>query len=171
MSYVLRHKPSAIGISMNKEGWVDLSEFVSRLSGKFPQIDITTIEHIVQTDNKGRYSIDNNMIRANQGHSIDVCAVDLTPVPPPQYLYHGTTLSAWENIKAGKAIKKMNRHHVHLSPDIETARAVGSRRSGQTVILKIEALVMASKGFTFYCSENGVWHVDEVPLIFVKEVT
>jgi putative RNA 2'-phosphotransferase len=171
MSYVLRHKPAAIGISMNKEGWVDLSEFVSRLSAKFPEIDIATVENIVQTDNKRRYSINNNMIRANQGHSVDVCAIDLTPVLPPQRLYHGTTLTAWESIKASKAIKKMNRHHVHLSPDIETARAVGSRRLAQTVILQIDALEMASKGYAFFRSENGVWHVDEVPLDFVRILT
>jgi putative RNA 2'-phosphotransferase len=169
MSFVLRHKPTAIGISLNKNGWVDLTEFVSRLSGKFPSIDIPTIKYIVQTDTKGRYSIENNMIRANQGHSIDVCAIDLTPISPPKHLYHGTTLAAWEKIKTCKAIKKMNRHHVHLSPDIETARAVGSRRQGQCVILEIDALEMASKGFAFYCSENGVWHIDEVPLDFVKE--
>jgi putative RNA 2'-phosphotransferase len=171
MSFVLRHKPTAIGISLNKNGWVDLNEFVSRLSGKFPKIDIPTIEYIVQTDAKGRYSIDKNMIRANQGHSVDVCAIDLTPLSPPKHLYHGTTLVAWEKIKACKAIKKMNRHHVHLSSDIETARIVGSRRSGQCVILEIDALAMTSYEFSFFRSENGVWHVDEIPLDFVKELT
>jgi putative RNA 2'-phosphotransferase len=170
MSFVLRHQPAAIGISLNQNGWVDLNEFVSRLSTKFPTIDIPTIEHIVQTDDKGRYSINNHMIRANQGHSVDVCAIDLTPVPPPKHLYHGTTHEAWEKIKAYKAIKKMNRHHVHLSSDIETARIVGSRRLGQTVVLEIDAMEMTSNGFAFFRSENGVWHVDEVPLDFVKEV-
>jgi putative RNA 2'-phosphotransferase len=168
MSFVLRHNPAAISISLNKEGWVDLSEFISELSKKFPEIDIATIEQIVQSDSKGRYSIANNMIRANQGHSVNVCAVDLTPLQPPQYLYHGTTLSAWQEIKSCKAIKKMGRHHVHLSTDSETARAVGSRRTGTTIILEIEALVMASNRFEFYRSENGVWHVNEVPLNFVK---
>ncbi len=169
MSFVLRHKPSAIGISLNAEGWIELSEFVSGLRSKFPEIDISTVRSIVQTDDKGRYSIDNNMIRANQGHSIDVCAIDLTPLQPPNHLYHGTTQAAWEEIRACKAIRKMKRHHVHLSHDQETARAVGSRRAGKTVILKIEALKMAASGYVFFRSENGVWHVDEVPLDFVDK--
>jgi putative RNA 2'-phosphotransferase len=167
MSFVLRHEPSALGISLNKEGWVELTEFVSKLRGKFPDVDIAMVQEIVRTDNKRRYSIKNDMIRANQGHSVDVCAIDLTPLTPPAHLYHGTTQSAWEKIKLTQAIKKMGRHHVHLSFDQETARAVSFRRSMKTVILKIEAQEMACKGYLFFRSENGIWLVDEVPLEFL----
>ncbi len=170
MSFVLRHKPEAIGLVLDRDGWIDLSEFVSKLSSRFPEIEVDAVVQIVETDVKGRYSITNNMIRANQGHSIDVCAVELIPLKPPRYLYHGTTLSHWEMIKNSKAIKRMSRHHVHLSVDLDTAKTVASRRQGQSVILRIKASEMASNGIEFYRSENGVWHVDEVILDYVEVV-
>lgn len=56
----------------------------------------------------------------------------------------------------------MSRHHVHLSKDVETARKVGMRH-GRPVIFAIAATNMHQAGFMFYCSDNGVWLVDEVP--------
>ena len=56
----------------------------------------------------------------------------------------------------------MSRHHVHLSLDKETARRVGMRH-GCPVILAIDALKMHEDGQIFYCSENNIWLVDNVP--------
>ncbi len=60
----------------------------------------------------------------------------------------------------------MNRHHVHLSPDPDTARRVGARR-GPPVILIIRAGEMRTAGHLFFVSENGVWLVDTVPPAFI----
>jgi putative RNA 2'-phosphotransferase len=48
------------------------------------------LEEIVRTDNKQRYSFneDKTKIRANQGHSIEV-DVELKEAEPPEILYHG----------------------------------------------------------------------------------
>ena len=62
----------------------------------------------------------------------------------------------------------MARHHVHLSPDIATARAVGSRR-GRPVILRVAAGRMHADGHVFYLSANGVWLTDEVPPQYLAE--
>ena len=59
-------------------------------------------------------------------------------------------------------LNKMSRHHVHLSQDIETAIKVGARH-GKPVVFAIDADAMHSSGYTFYCSDNGVWLVDHVP--------
>ena len=40
-------------------------------------------------------------------------------MPPPK-LYHGTATSNLESIR-NDGLKKMARHHVHLSPDVDTA--------------------------------------------------
>jgi putative RNA 2'-phosphotransferase len=55
----------------------------------------------------------------------------------------------------------MSRHHVHLSPDRETAMRVG-RRHGRPVVLEVDAAAMHRAGCMFYRSENGVWLVDAV---------
>ncbi len=57
---------------------------------------------------------------------------------------------------------KGERNHVHLSPDIETAKNVGSRR-GKPVILEIASGRMHAAGHVFYRSDNGVWLTEHVP--------
>jgi putative RNA 2'-phosphotransferase len=69
----------------------------------------------------------------------------------------------------GSGLKKMMRHHVHLSADMETAQRVGMRY-GNPVIFKIDTLPMVNAGFEFYVSANGVWLVDNVPAEFLVRV-
>jgi putative RNA 2'-phosphotransferase len=70
-----------------------------------------------------------------------------------------------------EGLKKMSRHHVHLSPDIETAEKVASRRDTENVILEIDAKTMAQKGFDFFVSSNGVWLTDRVPPEFISNLS
>jgi putative RNA 2'-phosphotransferase len=104
-------------------------------------------------------SDDGQSIRANQGHSINV-DLQLKPVTPPEFLYHGTATRFLDSILT-EGLKPQQRQHVHLSTDIETATAVG-QRYGKPVILTIKALLMHEQGFVFYLSQNGVWLTEEV---------
>ena len=61
----------------------------------------------------------------------------------------------------------MNRHHVHLSKDIETAHKVGVRH-GKPSVLIVEALKMFQTGLSFFESENGVWLTEDVPVLFIR---
>ncbi len=63
----------------------------------------------------------------------------------------------------------MRRHHVHLSPDVPTATRVGARH-GRPVLFRVDAARMHADGFAFYCSENGVWLVDEVPAEYLQRL-
>jgi putative RNA 2'-phosphotransferase len=76
-------------------------------------------------------------------------------------LYHGTTGGFVASI-LDEGLKAMDRHHVHLSPDRETAIRVGARR-GKPVVLVVDAQRMVGAGYTFYKSENGVWLIEHVP--------
>ena len=62
---------------------------------------------------------------------------------------------------------KMDRHHVHLSADVETAHKVGGRH-GKPVVFAIDAAAMARDGMVFYRSANGVWLVDHVPPTYLR---
>ena len=120
-----------------------------------------TLEDIVATDNKQRYSFneDKSLIRANQGHSIPV-DVELKENEPPEFLYHGTATRFLNSI-LNDGLKPMSRLYVHLSKDIETAWKVG-KRHGDPVILKINSRDMYKDGYKFYLSENGVWLTEKV---------
>ncbi|MGE9268981.1 MAG: RNA 2'-phosphotransferase, partial [Verrucomicrobiales bacterium] len=60
------------------------------------------------------------------------------------------------------------RHHVHLSPDRQTARQVGARH-GKPVVLEIAAALMRRHDYLFFQSENGVWLTEHVPPDYLNQ--
>ena len=169
LSYYLRHKPEELGIKLDSQGWVEIPELLVKLQEKSVDMTEEVLKEIVASDSKTRYSISGTKIRANQGHSTSAVALEFKKETPPFTLFHGTSRKNWDMIKASGGLKSMSRHHVHLSPNEETAIQVGSRKKDELVILKIEARRMMSEGFEFFISENGVWLTNEVPLIYIKE--
>lgn len=169
LSYVLRHRPDELGLELDTQGWCPAPVLLERLREKKRwQLTLEDLERVVASDSKGRFSLREGKIRANQGHSIDVQAIELLPVAPPPLLYHGTTVERWEKIRTSGGLAPMQRHHVHLSEELETARQVGSRHRRETLlVLKVDAAAMAARGMLFYRSENGVWMADSVPLEFL----
>ena len=167
LSYILRHKPDAIGLSMADTAWVNVQELLDKMNAHDKEITLNILKNIVQQDDKQRYCFnhDQTKIRANQGHSITV-DLELTPINPPEFLYHGTATRNLESIRQ-HGLQKRQRHHVHLSENAETAMKVGARY-GKPVILTIQSGEMATAGHSFYVSENRVWLTDEVPPQFIS---
>lgn len=158
---ILRHKPETIGITLDKHGWANVNELIKGISDKYP-ITMDILEEIVRTDEKQRYSFneDKTLIRANQGHSIQV-DVELEEMEPPVYLFHGTGEKYAESIDQNGLIPK-SRLYVHLSKDVETAINVG-KRHGNPVIYLVDSKKMYQEGYKFYRSTNGVWLAYNVP--------
>lgn len=166
ISLILRHKPETIGISLDEHGWANVNELIKGINTSGRNINMEILEEIVRTDNKQRYSFneDKTLIRANQGHSIPV-DVELKEMVPPNVLYHGTATRFLDSIKQN-GIKSMSRLYVHLSKDTETATKVGDRH-GKCVLLEIDAKKMYEDGIKFYLSNNGVWLVKFVDWKYV----
>ncbi len=162
LSYVLRHRPDMIGLELDDEGWADIDALVDGAAKAGKRLTREDLQEVVAMNDKQRFAIsaDGGSIRASQGHSVEV-TLGYAPVEPPETLYHGTTPQFLDAIRRN-GLKRMTRHHVHLSPDRETARAVGGRR-GMPVILEVASGDMARAGHLFYLSENGVWLTDDVP--------
>lgn len=158
----LRHEPERLGLALLPGGWVAVDELlVACAVHQFP-ISRAELEEVVATNDKQRFSFDETRtkIRANQGHSIEI-DLQLQPQVPPHILYHGTGQASVTAIRQ-LGLLKMLRHHVHLSEDIDTARKVGMRH-GRPFIFIVNATVMHEDGFIFYCSDNNVWLVEQVP--------
>lgn len=169
ISLILRHNPGAIGISLDEHGWASVEELISGINKtKGYGLDMETLEEIVRTDNKQRYSFneDKTLIRANQGHSINV-DVELKEAEPPEQLFHGTGERFADSIRR-EGLKPMSRLYVHLSKDRETAEKVGSRH-GKPHIFFVHSGRMFRAGYKFYLSENGVWLTKTVPPEFLEE--
>ena len=174
LSLLLRHKPDAIGLSMDSRGWVLVEELLEKINngGKYTLTE-EALQEIVATDNKGRYrfSEDGTKIKACQGHSIPWVEPELTILPPPEYLYHGTTETAYEKIKGSGGISRMKRHAVHMTAYEERAWQSACRHHMQTpLVLKINAAKMAQDGYEFGCSDNEVWCIEAVPCQYIDEV-
>lgn len=169
ISLILRHKPELINLKIDEHGWANVDDLLKGINNSGRYISKEILDIIVNTNNKKRYQYNNDhtKIRANQGHSIKV-DVELQEKVPPNILYHGTAQKYLDKIRES-GIRKMNRLHVHLSKDIETAINVG-KRHGQPIVLVINTEAMIKDGFKFYYSNNGVWLCDDIDYSYVKEV-
>jgi putative RNA 2'-phosphotransferase len=163
----LRHAPEALGLQLAPGGWVEVEALLAACAAAGLRLTRSQLEEVVARNDKQRFSFDaeGRRIRANQGHSTEV-DLQLSPVEPPPLLYHGTPERTAPTVEQ-EGLKKMRRHHVHLSPDVETAARVGQRR-GRPVVFTVDAAAMHAAGHLFYRSENGVWLVDAVPPEFLR---
>ncbi|MGN9786976.1 RNA 2'-phosphotransferase [Nonomuraea sp. ZG12] len=161
----LRHEPERIGLELDEHGWTDVDAFLGAAAAHGFPITEAELAQVVQDNDKQRYALENGRIRANQGHSVTV-DLDLPVREPPAFLYHGTVAASLPAIRA-EGLRPMSRHHVHLSPDRQTATRVGARR-GRPVVLPVDAAAMRAAGHAFHVSANGVWLVDRVPPAYIR---
>jgi putative RNA 2'-phosphotransferase len=171
MSLVLRHKPEAAGLKLDKDGWAPLHLFLIGVQKEFPNVMLADIKEIVRESDKQRYALDANelRIRATQGHSVKLAGTTVAPATPPDVLYHGTAWANEDSIVA-EGLKPMSRIHVHLSVDRETAKKVGSRH-GYPVVFAVDAKRAHTDGISFYVADNGVWLADVVPARYLSKAT
>lgn len=169
LALILRNKPWVIGITLDEHGWANVDDLIAGIQKDRP-FNMEMLEEIVATDDKGRYSFndDKTLIRANQGHSIPV-DVELEQKEPPEILWHGTGEKYVAAIDE-QGLKKKSRLYVHLSKDYDTAIKVGVRH-GKPVIYGVAAGQMARDGYVFYQSVNGVWLTNAVPAQYLHKLS
>jgi putative RNA 2'-phosphotransferase len=167
LSLVLRHKPEEVGIQLDSAGWVDVDKLLNACAAHQFPFSRAELDEVVATNDKKRFAFseDGKRIRANQGHSVEV-ELAYQPSVPPEILYHGTADRFLDSIQQ-KGLIKGNRHHVHLSIDVETAINVGQRH-GRPLVFCVLAGEMHRAGHKFFVSTNGVWLADHIPANFLQ---
>ncbi|WP_327354894.1 RNA 2'-phosphotransferase [Streptomyces sp. NBC_01304] len=165
LSKHLRHEPERIGLALDAAGWIGIDTLIAAAAAHGFRFTRAELDHVVAANDKQRFAIDGDRIRANQGHSIAV-ELNLPPATPPAYLFHGTVARNLDAIRT-EGLKAMNRHDVHLSADRETATRVGARR-GRPVVLSVDAGAMHRAGHEFRVSANGVWLTAAVPPKYLR---
>jgi putative RNA 2'-phosphotransferase len=162
LSYVLRHDPSSVGVTLDAAGWVDVDELLAGLRSHGTRLSRDELDELVAGSDKRRFAFDGTgtRIRASQGHSVPV-ELGYVPQVPPSVLFHGPPV---RNLPAilRDGLLPGRRHAVHLSADEATARVVGQRR-GRCAVLRVDAAGLAAGGAELTCSANGVWLVAAVP--------
>lgn len=167
LSKHLRHQPARLGLTLAPGGWVEVEALLAACGAQGLPITRAELDEVVARNNKQRFAYDETgtRIRANQGHSVEV-DLQLEPAVPPAVLYHGTGHATAEVIRR-EGLRRMRRHHVHLSPDVATATAVGARH-GRPVVFAVDAAAMHAAGCVFYRSANGVWLVERVSPAYLR---
>ncbi|KAM9211286.1 LOW QUALITY PROTEIN: tRNA 2'-phosphotransferase 1 [Leptosomus discolor] len=163
LSYVLRHGAAAEGLPMGAgyvDGFVEVGALL-RLR-RFAGVSEGDLRRLVAADPKGRFALrpDPLRIRANQGHSLQVPALELTPLRTPEALpptlVHGTRRHLWAPIRAG-GLSAMGRTHIHLAPGLPGDPGVRSgMRPDSEVAIIIDGPRALADGIPFFRSANGV---------------
>jgi putative RNA 2'-phosphotransferase len=108
----LRHAPDALGLTLQPGGWVSVDDLLAASQRAGFTITYDELIECVETNDKQRFSFDDtgDLIRANQGHSVNV-DLQLEEKQPPTVLYHGTVERFIDSIME-EGLKKGKRHHV-----------------------------------------------------------
>jgi putative RNA 2'-phosphotransferase len=162
LSYVLRHRPDTMGLTLQDGGWVVVDDLLSAFRRSGNELSLQLLQQVVAENDKQRFefSEDGKQIRARQGHSTEV-DLGYEPCSPPDVLYHGTATRSVESIFE-QGLVKGQRHHVHLSTNKQNMLQVGMRH-GKPVVLAIDAARMHADGHAFFVTGNNVWLTDHVP--------
>ena len=160
MAYLLRHDPGEL--EMDGQGFVPLDSLLAKLGNRWSTLTREEIIEVVREDPKGRYQIKDDLIRARYGHSIPVDPLYEDGELDEEILFHGTTPEAKESIMK-EGLKSQGREKVHLSADKEEAKKVGSRRTVQPVILRIEASLALQNGIEISKASPKVYVAEDIP--------
>lgn len=168
VAHALRHEPWLYELELDDEGWVGVDQLLDALhdkGGAWTSVDRAHLAQMIESSEKRRYELRGDQIRSLYGHSVPK-AIRREPATPPDRLFHGTKPATWAAISSS-GLRPMRRQYVHLSVDVETARAVGRRRKGPPVILSVDAAGAHAAGVTFYLGNELVWLADRVPADFI----
>lgn len=167
VSHALRHEPWVYRLELDSGGWTSVDALVEALRRHRRWRDVTAsdVTAMVAGASKRRYELRDGRIRALYGHSVPG-RIAVERRHPPPILFHGTAPAAVAQIMAD-GLRPMGRQRVHLSTDVETARAVGARRAPAPVVLRVEADRAARADVAFYLGNERTWLADFVPARYI----
>lgn len=170
LSGLLRHFPSEYDLHVAENGFADYTEVLDITENKY-NISSTQLLAIVRMDEKGRYEVKGDSIRAVYGHSLDWVSIEENGNDDvPNTLYHGTAPRHQEAIQA-EGIQPQGRNQVHLSKQRQDAVEVGHRHSNseRVIVFEVDAEQLVEDGYDVSTTNEEVFTVDEVPPSYFTE--
>lgn len=171
MAGILRHFPERFDLHMDEHGWIEVGPMIEAIQEKRAQFHWLRAHHIkavVETDPKGRYQIDEGLIRATYGHSL---AIDLdlpTEDIPDRLFYPATEEEADIILEVG--LKPADRKKVHLSKTVQDAVNAAAHREAKPVILEVDAEGAIEGGTVIMKAGYTVFITDEIKPEFLRKL-
>jgi putative RNA 2'-phosphotransferase len=160
ISGALRHFPDDLGLAMNQHGWVDLEVLVDAMRTRYKWSNRDKLFSIIESDEKGRYEIKGNKIRARYGHSVDV-DLDYEENTLPE-VYYGASREEVD-ILLEKGIRPVKQRYVHLSTSVDKAREVAKIHTEDPVLLVVNAQEAQDDGVAILSATENIVLADEIP--------
>jgi hypothetical protein len=123
LSFVLRHRPDSIGLTLDAQGWASVDALVAAANAHGHPLDAELLHQVVSGSDKQRFALsaDGSRIRANQGHSVEV---DLGPRwSSPRWGYSGLPICLCFReaaqvlaVSPGCRYRRLKRHSRYLDP-------------------------------------------------------
>lgn len=169
LSWLLRHGAREMGLAMDSAGFAPI-DAVLRMTG----LSRAEFDEVVAENNKSRFEVRGQQVRAVQGHSLEGTPVTLDglersweEVTGDALLYHGTSVAAARAILSGEGVHSAARTHVHLAAAVDSK--VG-KRAGVEVLLVISPAHLRASGLRIFRAPNGVMLARAIPAAAIVDV-
>jgi putative RNA 2'-phosphotransferase len=169
MAGTLRHFPERFDLAMDEHGWVNLFDMVDAFRDArddFHWLRPRHIQAIVESDEKGRYEIDDEMIRATYAHSVDI-DLDLPTHDIPDHLFYPATADEARALLDG-GIHATDRRYVHLSKTYKSAWEAGSGKADSPAIIQVDVRAAEGGGIKIMHAASTVYLCDEAPAKYLS---
>lgn len=161
LSYVLRHGAVQQGLSIDSHGFIRVQELLSH--PRFRGYSEQDVRDVVSNNDKQRFALGNDscgelMIRANQGHSIEVQDLALTEFDYEEipWAIHGTYKKNIHLIQQD-GLSRMSRQHIHMSVNLpDSANVISGMRHDCDYLVRVNIWKAAQDGLKFFKSANDV---------------
>jgi putative RNA 2'-phosphotransferase len=168
MAYILRHRPDEFGLVLDENGFISLKELLQAIGEEegWSYVRRSHIAEVAYTSERERFEIQDERIRATDGHSL-THQIHYEPAAPPTILYHGTRHRAYPHILQ-RGLDPMGRQYVHLATSPELAMRIGKRRDPQPILLEIQARRASEEGVSFYQANPLIYLADHIPPSYIN---
>ncbi|XP_056020547.1 uncharacterized protein LOC125649502 isoform X2 [Ostrea edulis] len=161
LSFILRHGAEKMGFQLMPGGYLWVDDILRR--NEYRHFTVEDVRHVVTTNDKQRFHLEEDQghlkIRANQGHSLEVDGLEMTPITDAKEapeVIHGTYSSSWDIIKE-QGLNKMKRNHIHFAAGEPGENGVISgMRTSCEIIIMIDVEKALNSGLKFFRSANNV---------------
>ncbi|MCI4349246.1 MAG: RNA 2'-phosphotransferase [Thermoplasmata archaeon] len=171
MTGILRHFPDKYGIVVDTHGFISVPQLVQAISSRHRGYHWLRAHHLIaiaESDPKGRYEVREERIRATYGHTVEIDLDLPTEDIPPELYFPVTSDEAPLVLEVG--LKPSDRKKVHLSKTADDARAAGSVRRPDPVILAIDTRAARGDGIVIMKAAKTVYLTDQVPAKFLRRL-